>query len=202
MNFHYSNKLFDRQGNPLNEDGSLKFDIINDIDELTDEDFTNPTRSVCITNIGKHITDAIGAIGKPVIIKRNIFLKNKTGHAELTPAQGRKILSDALYHPSLFGQTQKTRKPYNWVLINTKNKNKNENNRIVLIEVNLKKDNVEVVHWHFIDDRGLERLKRQAEREDGQLLILPSENPEEVGALSDPTFSPSFKGKDSVSESE
>jgi hypothetical protein len=41
---------------------------------------------------------------------------------------------------------------------------------------------------------GLEKIKRQAEREDGQLLILPSFK-EEVGALSDPTHDLSYEGK-------
>lgn len=38
-------------------------------------------------------------------------------------------------------------------------------------------------------------MKRQAEREDGQLLILPSNNSKEVGALSDPTSGLSSAGK-------
>lgn len=40
----------------------------------------------------------------------------------------------------------------------------------------------------MIDAQGLTKIKRQAEREDGKLLILPSENSEEVGALSNPTL--------------
>ena len=75
-------------------------------------------------------------------------------------------------------------KPYNWVVISTKDSN--GDNRLVLLEINENKDNVEVVHWHFLRDEALETLKRQADREDGQLLILPSTS-EEVGALSDPT---------------
>ena len=45
---------------------------------------------------------------------------------------------------------------------------------------------MEIVHWHFIDERGLKEIRKQVDREDGQLLILPSDK-EEVGALSDPT---------------
>ena len=46
----------------------------------------------------------------------------------------------------------------------------------------------------------LNKIRRQAKREDGQLLILPSDSDsEEVGALSDPTqgLSSDGKGKDS-----
>ena len=42
----------------------------------------------------------------------------------------------------------------------------------------------------------LNKIKRQAKREDGQLLILPCDcDSEEVGALSDPTQSLSSDGK-------
>ena len=63
---------------------------------------------------------------------------------------------------------------------------KEGNNRLVLLELSPEKENAEIVHWHYIDDKGLEKIKRQAEREDGQLLILPSDK-EEVGALSNLT---------------
>ena len=38
------------------------------------------------------------------------------------------------------------------------------------------KDNVEIVNWHFLRNEALETLKRQATREDGQLLILSPDN--------------------------
>ena len=85
----------------------------------------------------------------------------------------------------MYGQNQKAKRPYNWIVINTKDNN--GKNRIVLLEVNPNKDNIEIVHWHYIDKRGLDKIKRQAEREDGQLLILPSEHSEEAGALSSRT---------------
>ena len=59
--------------------------------------------------------------------------------------------------------------------------------KTVIVEVNHNKDNVEIVNWHYLDDATLKQKERQAEREDGQLLILPSEHSEEVDALSDPT---------------
>ena len=105
-------------------------------------------------------------------------------HKDVTPELSKTIFKSALYNTDLYGQNQKKTRPYNWVLINTKDEK--GNNRTVLLEVNPNKDNVEIVHWHFVDERGLEKIKKQADREDGQLLILPSDK-EEVGALSDPT---------------
>ena len=183
----------DRQGNPTDGDGRLITEGIGSIDELTDEDFISPTRSVTLPQIPTVIDRAIGANGKPVVIKKNIFEKNRKDHPDVTPEQSREILSAALYDADLYGQNKPQSKPYNWVVINTKDKE--GNNRLVLLEVNETKDNVEVIHWHYIRDNALETLKRQAQREDGQLLILPSETSEEAGALSGPTQGLSSESK-------
>lgn len=190
----------DSQGNPINEDGTLKVEQIGSIDELTDEDFTTPTRNVQLPTLSENVANAISTEGKAVVIKKNIFEKNKRDHKDLTAEQSREILKSALYNPQLYGQNQKAKRPYNWVVINTKDEA--GHNRLVLLEVNNNKDNVEIVHWHYVDQRGVEKIKRQAEREDGQLLILPSDSSEEVGALSDPTQDLPSEGKDSKSGAE
>lgn len=183
------------QGNPIGQDGNLIIEDVTNISDITDEDFTSPYRTIGLPAIPKNVSNAIGAGGKRVIIKKNIFEKNRRAHSDVTPAQSREILRSALYDPDLYGQNQKAKRPYNWIVINTKDEA--GHNRIVLLEVNDNKDNVEIVHWHYIDERGVEKIRRQAEREDGQLLILPSEATEEVGALSDPTFDLSSTDKDS-----
>ena len=177
--------LTDSQGNPVNEDGILKVEKIESVDELTDEDFSEPTRNVELPTLPKNVDAAIGANGKPVVIKKNIFERNAERHPDISAKQSREILKSALYNPDLYGQNQKAKRPYNWIVINTKDEE--GKNRLVLLEVSPNKDNIEIVHWHYTDERGIEKIKRQAEREDGQLLILPSENSEEAGALSSPT---------------
>ena len=194
---HTKFSLKDNQGNPLNQDGTLKLDKIKSVDELTDEDFLHPTRNVELPSLPKKIADAIGTEEKPVVIKKNIFERNYMRHKDVTPELSKTIFKSALYNTDLYGQNQKKTRPYNWVLINTKDEK--GNNRTVLLEVNPNKDNVEIVHWHFVDERGLEKIKKQADREDGQLLILPSDK-EEVGALSDPTVNLSAAKIDNSSE--
>lgn len=194
---HTKFSLKDNQGNPLNQNGTLKLDKIKSVDELTDEDFLHPTRNVELPSLPKKIADAIGTEGKPVVIKKNIFERNYMRHKDVTPELSKTIFKSALYNTDLYGQNQKKTRPYNWVLINTKDEK--GNNRTVLLEVNPNKDNVEIVHWHFVDERGLEKIKKQADREDGQLLILPSDK-EEVGALSDPTVNLSAAKIDNSSE--
>ena len=166
----------------MNADGTLKLEKVKSVDDLTDEDFSKPTRSVELPQVPENVDNAIGADGKPVIIKKNIFEKNSRDHADLTPEQSREILTSALYRPDLYGQNRKTTRPYNWVVINTKDDQ--DHNRLVLLEVNQNKDNVEIVHWHYLRDNALKSIERQAKREGGHILILPSPYGEEAGGLS------------------
>lgn len=159
----------DMQGNLLDENGELKLEKVNSIDDITDDDFNNPTRNIELPAIPQRINDAIGADGKGVIIKKNIFEKNKKSHRDLTPTQSRDIVKEALYNATLYGQNQKGTRPYNWILIHNKDKNSS-----ILIEVNNGKNNVEVINWHYLNDKSLERKKRQAIREGGRILTLES----------------------------
>lgn len=47
--------------------------MLSSIDDITDEDFSAPTRSVELPVLPKNVDEAIGANGKPVIIKKNIL---------------------------------------------------------------------------------------------------------------------------------
>ena len=184
----------DKQGNPIDAEGRLITEKVEDISDLSDDDFNNPKRSVELPKIPKNIDNALGTNGKPVIIKKNIFERNKNAHSDLTAEQSREILKTALYSADLYAKNQKSKRPFNWVIIKTKDHD--GKNKLVLLEVNDNKDNVEIVHWHYLDDRGLEKIKKQAEREGGQLLILPSEK-EEAGALSSRTSDlPADKGSE------
>ena len=159
----------DSLGNPLNDDGTLKLEVVHSINELTDEDFIAPTRNVQLPTIPKNIDDAIGAEGKPVIIKKNIFEKNRKNHSDLSSEQSRGIIESALYSPSMYGQNQKTSRPYNWILIHNAKKHSS-----VILEVSNNKDNVEIVNWHYLDDATLKQKEKQAIKEGGLILTLES----------------------------
>lgn len=162
----------DSQGNPINEDGTLKVEQIGSIDELTDEDFNTPTRNVQLPTLSENVANAIGTEGKAVVIKKNIFEKNKKSHKNLTAEQSRQILTQTLYSPNLYGQNQKNKRPYKWILIHL-NDSKHSS---VILEVNHKKDNVEIVNWHYLKDAQLEQKKRQAVNEGGLILTLSEDS--------------------------
>ena len=178
--------LKDNQENPLNQDGTLKLDKIKSVDELTDEDFTSAFRNVELPAIPKNVDAAIGANGKPVVIKKNIFEKNWNAH-KFTPAESKKVLNDALYNTDLVGHTQPTKKPNHWVAIKLDDKSP-----ITVLEVNDNKDNVEVVGWYTLDERNLGRIKRQAERNGGELIMLTPKD-DKVESLSTPPLSSAAK---------
>ena len=178
--------LKDNQGNPLNQDGTLKLDKIKSVDELTDEDFTSAFRNVELPAIPKNVDAAIGANGKPVVIKKNIFEKNWNAH-KFTPAESKKVLNDALYNTDLVGHTPPTKKPNHWVAIKLDDKSP-----ITVLEVNDNKNNVEVVGWYTLDERNLGRIKRQAERNGGELIMLTPKD-DKVESLSTPPLSSAAK---------
>lgn len=192
-NNHIATEKVDAQGNPLNEDGTLKIDVVKSIDELTDADFTTPTRNVQLPAIPKNIDEAIGADGKPVIVKKNIFEKNRDNH-NFTPQESRNILKEALYTSDLVGRTNPQNKFNYWVAIKV-----DENSPLVVMEVNKNKDNVEIVGWYTLDERNLDRIKRQAERNGGELIMLSTNK---VESLSTPTPDSSSEDKDNTIELE
>ena len=179
--------LTDNQGNPVNEDGTLKVEEVKSVDELTDEDFSAPTRNVQLPALPYNVDAAIGANGKPVIIKKNIFEKNWNAH-RFPFEESRAILNAALYNTDLVGQTQPNNKPLHWVAIKIDDKSP-----IVVLEVNENKDNIEIVGWYTLDERNLNRIKRQAEKNGGELVMLSPKD--KVESLSTPQTDLSAESK-------
>ena len=167
----YGKSEVDNQGNPIDGNGKLITVEVGSIDELTDEDFMRPSRSVELPELPQKVQNAIGTGGKPVIIKKNVFEKNLKNHKDLTPEKSREILHMALYNTKLYGQNQKTTRPYNWILIHLADKHQS-----VIIEVSPSKDNCEIINWHYLDDETLKQKKRQAIREGGHILTLSEDS--------------------------
>ncbi len=161
----------DEQGNVLNSDGSVFTVKVNTIDEITDDDFDNPNRSIELPQVPDNVANAIGTNGRPVIIKKNIFGKNGETHVDLDPSDSREILSSALYNPNLVGQTQPKKRPDYKVAIRTGDKNS-----VVVLDIFEDKKQVDIVGWRRVNEKGLEKMKKQAEREGGQFLILSPED--------------------------
>ncbi|MBQ8271167.1 MAG: hypothetical protein IJZ22_08215 [Bacteroidaceae bacterium] len=170
--------LVDNQGNPIDDNGRLIVEEVAYIDDITDEDFENPTRNVRLPAVPENVATAIGTQGRPVVIKKNVFEKNGNTHVELEPEDSRNILRSALYNPNIVGSTQPIKRPDYKVAIKT-----GEQNAVVVLDVYRGKDVVEIVGWRMVNEKGLAKMQRQAEREGGQFLIL-SPNDGSAAALS------------------
>ena len=161
----------DNQGNPIDGNGKLILEEVQSVEQITDKDFLEPTRNVVLPKLPEIVSDAIGADGRQPIIKKNIFEKNRNSHKDLTAEDGRRILNDVLYNPDLYGQNQKVRRPYNWILVHLADKNSS-----VILEVNPTKESLEIVNWHYLSNETLERKKRQAIKEGGLILTLSADS--------------------------
>lgn len=184
----------DRQGNPIDSEGNLIIEDVSSVSDITDEDFINPKRSIGLPPIPQNVSEAIASDGKKVIIKRNIFEKNAKKHA-FDPQSSRDILEAALYNTDIVGQSQPLTRKKHWVAIKLDDKSP-----IVVLEVNHNKDNVEIVGWYTLDNRNLDSIKRQAEREGGELLILTPKGA--AASLSTLPDNSSSTDKGSISSSE
>ena len=182
--------LTDNQGNPVNDDGTLKVEAVQSVDELTDEDFSAPTRNVQLPALPQNVDAALNANGKPVIIKKNIFKKNWGAH-EFYSDESRAILKAALYNTDLVGQRQSNDKPLHWVAIRI-----DDESPTVVLEVNENKDNIEIVDWFTVDEREsnrIYRIKKQAEKNGGELVMLSPKD--KVESLSTPQTDLSSESK-------
>lgn len=142
----------DKQGNPLDKDGNLLVEDVKSVSEITNEDFTNPKRTIGLPALPKNVDKAIGANGRRAIIKKNVFEKNRKNHPELSTEENRDILNRALYNPNIIGQTHHISRPDYKVAIQTGDKN-----AVVVLDVYAGKDHVEIVGWRKIDGKGLEK---------------------------------------------
>lgn len=183
---------YDNMGNPIDAHGNLIIEDVESLNDISESDFVSPTRTIRLPHVPQNVSDAIGTNGRSIIIKKNIFVKNRDTHPELSPMDSRDILHRALYNPNLVGTTQPIRRPDYKVAIQTGDKN-----AVVVLDVYASKDNVEIVGWRKVDGKGLEKMKRQAEREGGQFLIL-SPNEGSAAALSALPSDVSSEGKDNA----
>lgn len=135
---------YDVQGNPVDGQGRLVVESVGPMDEITDGDFEAPTRNVQLPDLPENVAAAIGSGGKPIVIKKSVFEKNRDNHPEIDAAESRSILERALYNPDLVGSVQARRRPDYRVAIQT-----GDRNAVVVLDIYESKDNTEIVGWRW-----------------------------------------------------
>lgn len=139
---------------------------VSTIDDISDEDFSNPTRDVVLPSLSDEVTNVTNIGERNAIIKKSVFEKNKREHPELLPEDSRKILKKALYSTDLLLNDKPSSKPNYWILVNIDGKF-----ALVNIDTDTNKKNAEIVGWRWSSEKDIDRIKRRSGREGGQVLI-------------------------------
>ena len=109
------------------------------------------------------------------------MLKENNNHKELSIEQYNEIIGNALYNADLIIRSKPNEKPNYYQFVKLSHDGKNVSS---VIELNENKDNFEVVNWHRLENVALERTKKRASREGGQILITKRTSPQGAAALS------------------
>lgn len=107
----------------------------------------------------------LGKIGlkqnKPVLLKKSVIDRNRTEHSDLTDEDFQNVIANALYSPSEIFKANREKPYYTFVKpMKISKRNGLDEYGIVLLDVDEKKDNFEIVHWHWINAENIEKLKK------------------------------------------
>ena len=140
---------------------------IQSVKDIQDDDFKEPHRSVALPAMTSNFYEQTGVEKKEILIKKNIFDKNRIGHKELTPEDGRKILNAALYETTGFIKDKPATKPNYYMLV----KLDNGKNAVVCLDTAPEKEYHEIVGWRYAKAGDVERIKKRAAKEGAHFLI-------------------------------
>lgn len=116
----------------------IDFDKDNILPELNEED---------LAKVGSNMN-------KPVLLKKNIIDLNEMHHNDLSLEDSKNIIAQALYSDKKeIVPSKHTNKPnyYSFVtVVRTSKKNGQLVYGVTLLDVDNRKDNFEIVHWHYV----------------------------------------------------
>ena len=92
--------------------------------------------------------------GKKVLFKKSTLDRNKTEHKDLSKEDYDKYIGRCLYSPEAVFRGNKDKPYFNFIT-----RIKDDKNSVVLLDVDLSKDNIEIVHFHFLRDKARKTLE-------------------------------------------
>ncbi len=160
---------------PLNNDGSLdtiRLQKMYDTHHTTTQNKMTPDEKIASVHIDfdrdnilpKLNNDTIEKLGakesKRVLLKKSIIDRNFEEHDDLTREDFEQIINQGLYDsPEVFPANSKNPNYYHLAsIVETTSKGKPEIG-IVLLDIDARKDNFEIVHAHYVRKRSYKRLK-------------------------------------------
>lgn len=162
----------DKAGAPIKE--------IKSVDDIPDKEFREPTHSFKLPEISTRAWKEKVGDSRPVLLKKNIIeLKNKD-HAEFRGKE-KEIIRNAVYNNDQVLYCKPNTKPNYYSVV--KNGHYYD---VVNIDTDPNKKYNEIVDWRRIDERGLQKMKRQEIRNataGGQSSITGVKDGDRVAAL-------------------
>lgn len=165
---------------PLNNDGSLNDVALNKMyseRKKNDNNKNNKMRKKIHIDFDKDnilpklddmTVKKLGAKeSRNVLLKKTIIDRNFEEHSDLTRDDFEQIIDQALYDdPEVFPAN--TQKPNYYHLANIVEKTSKGKPEVglVLLDIDAKKDNFEIVHAHYVNKSGLVRAKKKAIKKD------------------------------------
>ena len=137
----------DKQGNKITQ--------IKSVDSIPDEEFNNPTHSFELPSIATKAWKEKVGDDRPVLLKKNIMeLKNKD-HSEFKGIE-KEIINNAVYNNDQVLYCKPDKKPNYYSVVKN-----GDYYDVVNIDTDPNKECNEIVDWRRINERGLEKMKRQ-----------------------------------------
>lgn len=109
-----------------------------------------------LPELNKEQLEGLGVKSKPVLLKKSVIDRNKERHPDVKEDEYNKIIQSALYNPDLVAKGNREKPYYNFISHVSDDKNS-----VVLLEIEDKKENFEIVHVHWVADTGRKRLERK-----------------------------------------
>ena len=109
-----------------------------------------------LPGLNKEDLESLGKEDKPVLLKKNIIDRNEKQHPDVGREEFQKMLGEALYTPNIIIPEKNPLKSNYYHFV----KYLDSVNFIALLEMSESKENYEIVHMQKMNDKNIERLRR------------------------------------------
>lgn len=101
---------------------------------------------------------------KKVLVKSMVSSRNAVQHAEVSSEDRDGLIGETLYNSVAIFKGNKVKPYYTFIkpMRLSPSDQKSIDNGLVLLDVDMTKEYFEVVHWHWINEENLERMKKRA----------------------------------------
>lgn len=117
-----------------------------------------PGKDNVLPNLNEDTLEKLGKPDKPVLLKKGVIERNAGTHSDVPLEESSRLIGEALYNPVHVLRGNAEKDYLNFIGIDK------TRHGVVLLDVEEAKDNFEIVHWHYVDIRGVGKLQRKAER--------------------------------------